>query len=239
GADAWRLDAAYAVPSQFWNAVVPAVRRAHPDAWFVGEVIHGDYAQIVRDSGLDSVTQYELWKAVWSSLASDNFFELDWTLRRHNDWVRSFTPMTFIGNHDVTRLATQIGPERAVLALAVLMTTGGVPSIYYGDEQGFTGVKYERVGGDDEIRPAFPAAPAELSPLGQWLYREHQNLIGLRRRHPWLTRAQTQQCDLTTTHYVYTSQALEGTMTVELDLRDQPTVVICGPWDEVLYRWPR
>ncbi len=68
GADGWRLDAAYAVDPAFWTRVLPGVRAAHPGAWFVGEVIHGDYAGYVASSGLDSVTQYELWKAFWRSL---------------------------------------------------------------------------------------------------------------------------------------------------------------------------
>ena len=83
GIDGWRLDAAYAVPASFWAAVLPAVRAEFGEAWFVGEMIHGDYAQYVADSGLDSVTQYELWHAIWSSLDTVNFHELDWTLRRH------------------------------------------------------------------------------------------------------------------------------------------------------------
>ena len=68
GADGWRLDAAYAVPPAFWARVLPRVRERHPDAYVVGEVIHGDYADFVEASGLDSVTQYELWKAIWSAL---------------------------------------------------------------------------------------------------------------------------------------------------------------------------
>ena len=35
-------------------------------------------ALFVDASGVDSVTQYELWKAVWSSLNDGNFHELDW-----------------------------------------------------------------------------------------------------------------------------------------------------------------
>ena len=50
GADAWRLDAAYAVPTSFWADVLPRVRAGHPDAWFEAEVLHGDYAGFVRDS---------------------------------------------------------------------------------------------------------------------------------------------------------------------------------------------
>jgi glycosidase len=238
GADAWRLDAAYSVPSAFWHAVVPAVRLKHPDAWFVGEVIHGEYARYITKGGLDSVTQYELWKAIWSSLQSDNFFELDWSLRRHNDCLTRFAPMTFIGNHDVTRIANQVGLDRVVLAVAILMTTGGVPSIYYGDEQGFMGTKYDRLGGDDEIRPVFPERPDELSPIGQWIYRAHQDLIGLRRRHPWLNRAKTEKRELTTTRYVYASHAPEGEIVVDLALQPRPQVTIRDEVGKVLYHWP-
>ena len=164
GAAGWRLDAAYAVPASFWAKVLPVVRDAHPDAWFLGEMIHGDYAAYAADSGLDSITQYELWKAIWSSLNDPNFFELAWTLGRHNDVLDAVMPQTFVGNHDVTRLASRLTDERHFgHALAVLLTVGGIPSIYYGDEQAFRGVKEERAGGDDEIRPAFPASPAELA----------------------------------------------------------------------------
>ena len=41
-----------------------------------------------------------------------------------------------------------------------------MPSIYYGDEQAFRGVKQDREGGDDAIRPAFPADPADLAAPG-------------------------------------------------------------------------
>jgi cyclomaltodextrinase / maltogenic alpha-amylase / neopullulanase len=101
-------------------------------------------------------------------------------------------PQTFVGNHDVTRLATAVGePELADLASVVLFVLPGVPSVYYGDEQAFRGVKEHRAGGDDEIRPAFPASPAGLAPYGWPTYRLHQRLIGFRRRHPWLVRGRT------------------------------------------------
>ena len=176
----------------FWAKVLPGIRESHPDAWFVGEMIHGDYAAYAADSGLESITQYELWKAIWSSLNDRNFFELAWALDRHNQVLDSVMPQTFTGNHDVTRLASQLTDERHFgHALAVLLTVGGIPSIYYGDERGFRGVKEDRAGGDDEIRPAYPASPAELPPDGWPVYRLHQRLVGFRRRHPWLVRART------------------------------------------------
>ena len=121
GADGWRLDAAYAVPPPFWARVVPQVRAGHPGAYLVGEVIHGDYPEFVARSGLDSVTQYELWKAIWSALNDRNLFELGYALGRHNEFLKTFAPLTFVGNHDVTRLASRLDDERHLAhALAVL-----------------------------------------------------------------------------------------------------------------------
>lgn len=221
GADGWRLDAAYAVDPAFWAAVLPRVRAAHPDVWIVGEMIHGDYADYAARARLDSVTEYELWKAIWSSLASENFFELDWTLRRHEDLLAAMVPMTFVGNHDVTRIASQVGPARARLALVVMATVGGIPSIYYGDELGWEAVKEERLGGDDAIRPPLPADPAQLA--GDWsLVDLHRDLIGLRRRHPWLVRARVVVDHLENTSLTYRAIERDGERAIRVALEILP-----------------
>ena len=187
GIAGWRLDVAYAVPADFWAGVLARVRSEFPDAMFLGEVIHGDYASIGKAGSLDAVTQYELWKATWSSLVDANFWELAHALERH---PTDILPNTFVGNHDVDRIASKVGPEKAVLAAAVLMTVPGMPSIYYGDEQGFTGIKREAEGGDTDIRQPLPGSPSELSTLGAQLHRWYQQLIGFRRRHAWLSTGQ-------------------------------------------------
>jgi cyclomaltodextrinase len=221
GADGWRLDAAYAVPPAFWAEVLPRVRAAHPEVYVVGEVIHGDYPGIVRASGMDAVTQYELWKAIWSSLNDANFFELAHALDRHNRFLDTFVPLTFVGNHDVTRLASQLRDRRHLAhALAVLLTVGGTPSIYAGDEQGFRGVKEDRAGGDDAVRPAFPDTPEQLAPHGWGIYRLHQELIGLRRRHPWLHHARATPLHLTNTELVYQVGPDRRRLLVALNLQD-------------------
>ena len=235
GASAWRLDAAYAVPPAFWARVLPRVRSEFPDAWFVGEVIHGDYAGIIERSSMDSLTQYELWKAIWSSLLDENFFELDWCLNRHNGFLETFVPLTFVGNHDVTRIASRIGDAKAALAITILLTVGGVPAIYYGDEQAFRGIKTDRPSGDDEVRPALPPRPEALSPLGGWLYRWHQELIGLRRRHPWLVGARTERIALENRLMEYDAVGTGGRrIRVRLRLEPVPRVEVEAPDEPAL-----
>jgi cyclomaltodextrinase len=223
GADGWRLDAAYATPRPFWTDVLARVKTRHPDAYLVGEVIHGDYEAIVAETGMHAVTQYELWKAIWSSLNDRNLFELAWALKRHAGYLDSFVPLTFVGNHDVTRIATRLTDERLLPhALAILFTTGGTPAVYYGDEQAFHGLKEERQGGDDAVRPAFPADPTGLAPWGAATFRLHQDLIGLRRRNPWLHNARTTAKQLTNTAAVL--ETTDGThrLTTALNLAEEP-----------------
>jgi cyclomaltodextrinase len=235
GADGWRLDAAYAVPRSFWAAVVPRVRAAHPDAYLVGEVIQGDYAGFVAETGIDAVTQYELWKAIWSSLNDGNLFELSWALGRHAELLDAFVPLTFVGNHDVTRLASRLDDERHLAhALAVLFTVGGTPSVYAGDEQAFRGVKEDRAGGDDAVRPAFPDRPADLAPYGWPVYRLHQDLIGLRRRHPWLHRARTHVLELANHQLLYEVRGGDRALLVALNLADDPADLSAPGADAVL-----
>ncbi|MEV0390393.1 alpha-amylase family glycosyl hydrolase [Nonomuraea sp. NPDC050643] len=229
GAAGWRLDAAYAVPAGFWSAVLPGVRARHPRAWFVGEVIHGDYAGYVARSGLDSVTQYELWKAIWSSLNDRNLYELAHALTRHDALLETFAPLTFTGNHDVTRLATRLDdPRHLGHALAVLFTVGGVPSVYYGDELGHQGLKEEREGGDDAIRPAFPATPAELPAAGREVFELHRRLIALRRRHPWLARARTSVTHLDNRTAVLRTGGPGRALLTLLNLEDRPHLFPLG-----------
>jgi len=222
GADGWRLDAAYAVPEAFWATVLPRVRERHPQAWFVAEVIHGDYPAFVDASTVDSVTQYELWKAIWSGLNDGNFHELDWALQRHNDFCDHFAPLTFVGNHDVTRIASRLeNAEHLPHALVLLFTTGGVPSIYAGDEFGYRGVKEDRAGGDDAVRPEF-GLPFAADDDARETLALHQFLIGLRRRHPWLHEARTAALLLSNRQYAYRTRCGDDSLLVALNLDDEP-----------------
>jgi cyclomaltodextrinase len=237
GIAGWRLDVAYAVPPQFWRDVLARVRAEHPDAIFLGEVIHGDYAEIARAGTLDSVTQYELWKAIWSSLVDANLWELAWALQRHDEFSEHLVTNTFVGNHDVPRIASTVGDAGAALAAVTLLTVPGMPSIYYGDEQAFRGVKGEGFEADDALRPALPASPAELDPHGAWMHELYRRLIALRRAHPWLVRSRITVDDKTNRTIDYTCTGDGHRLTASLSLDPEPSAVVTIDGDPAL-TWP-
>ncbi|MDO9395240.1 MAG: alpha-amylase family glycosyl hydrolase [Herbiconiux sp.] len=229
GADGWRLDAAYAVPPAFWARVLPRVRQTHPEAWFSGEVIHGDAAALVRESGLDSLTQYELWQGIWHGIADSNLFELAHAVERHSELLGAFIPSTFIGNHDVTRIATALGDARLLPhAVALLFTLAGTPSVYAGDEFGYRAVKEERLGGDDAVRPEFPAEPpveATLAPDARAALAVHGELIALRRRYPWLHSARTDVVSVTNTALLLRTATGAGAVLTALNIGTEPVLL--------------
>jgi cyclomaltodextrinase / maltogenic alpha-amylase / neopullulanase len=97
-----------------------------------------------------------------------------------------------------------------------------VPSVYAGDEFGFRGVKEERYGGDDAVRPEFGSPPAPLDAFGTEVWGLHQYLIGLRRRHPWLHAASTTALRLDNRHYVYETRSGDNALLVALNIDDEP-----------------
>ena len=104
----------------------------------------------------------------------------------------------------------------------ILLTTGGTPSVYSGDESGYRGVKEERFGGDDAVRPEFTAPLMGVDEHGHDIFRLHQYLIGLRRRHPWLHTARTSPLRLTNTQYVYATRNGADQLVVALNIDDAP-----------------
>lgn len=225
GIDGWRLDAAYAVPPAFWAEVLPRVRERFPEAWFLGEVIHGEAADLVRESSMDSLTQYELWQGIWHGIADRNLFELSHAIERHDELLATFVPQTFVGNHDVTRIASAVGADRVPHALAVLFTVAGTPSVYAGDEFGWTGVKEERIGGDDAVRPEFPASPVDAdadADADERILRAHQALLALRRRKPWLWRAHTDVIEVANTAVALRTAVGDDAVVVALNIGDDP-----------------
>ena len=110
----------------------------------------------------------------------------------------------------------------------MLFTVAGTPSVYAGDEFGFTGVKEDRVGGDDAVRPEFadhPPEPDELDAQAHTLYGIHRDLIALRRQRPWLHDAHSDVVDLTNQTIVLRTATAEGVVLAALNIGDEPAAL--------------
>jgi cyclomaltodextrinase len=230
GVDAFRLDAAYALPPAFLAEFADRLRAARADVSLIGEVIHGDYIRAARASHLTTVTQYELWKAIWSSLNDGNFFELAHALERHANFCQHFSPWTFVGNHDTTRIATQLTDKRNLPhAMAVLFSIPGTPAVYGGDEQGAEGTKYDRAGGDAQVRRPPPYRPTELTGEHLDLWQLHHDLIAVRRQRPWLATGKLRVTRLENRFLTYEVRSSGGSLVAALSTADK-TVRWNPPW---------
>ena len=112
--------------------------------------------------------------------------------------MEHFVPLTFLGNHDVTRVASQISdPRHWSHAVALLGFLPGVPCVYYGDEFGLEAVKENRPSGDDAVRPEMPKDRWLFTHSHPEVEQVYRRMIGLRRRNSWLVDAviETQQVE--------------------------------------------
>ena len=89
------------------------------------------------------------------------------------------------------RLAPLLDNSRPEIELihALVLSLPGSPCLYYGDELGLTGVKEDRLGGDDASRPALPGSPTDVDGVDERVLELYRRLIAFRRRTPWLTDA--------------------------------------------------
>jgi hypothetical protein len=100
-----------------------------------------------------------------------------------------------------------------------------------------TGVKEDRLGGDDAVRPAFPAAPADLPGVHGPVADAHRALLALRRRHPWLLRARSRMVELSNTRCVIEQTGDGERLLVELDVTGAPRARVTAPDGDVLFAW--
>ncbi|HEX8388658.1 MAG TPA: alpha-amylase family glycosyl hydrolase [Sphingomonas sp.] len=208
GVDGFRIDTAQHVNPEFWREFVPAMEqraklRGVPNFHIFGEVAMGEndpgrLASHTHVDGLPTVLDFAFQVAVGDMVANGKptseafrLFRGDVLYAGGYDTAKRLP--TFLGNHDAGRIGLFIrraNPNasdqellaRDLLAHAMLLTLRGVPTIYSGDEQGFTGD-----GNDQDAREdMFPSRVAS--------YNDNE-LIG--------TTATTAQANFDQAHPVY------------------------------------
>ncbi|MBP1573573.1 MAG: maltodextrin glucosidase [Oscillospiraceae bacterium] len=158
GIDGIRLDVAYCLDLQFLRELRGHCKWLKNDFWLMGETLHGDYNKWMNDEMLDSVTNYECYKGIYSSFNSMNMFEISYSINRQfgsEHWCiyRGKHLYTFVDNHDVSRIATILTCKEHIFGVYTLLyTMPGIPSVYYMSEFGEEGDKSQ---GDDALRLPF------------------------------------------------------------------------------------
>jgi cyclomaltodextrinase len=172
--DGLRLDVAEILDESFIIELKQFCKSIRPDFWLMGEIIHGNYNRLVNDDLLDSVTNYEVYKGMYSSHNDANYFEIAYSLNRQfgEDGIyRGLNLYNFADNHDVNRVASALKNSNHLFTLyTLLFTIPGIPSLYYGSEWGQVGV---RSANDDKLlRPKLHLiADAKAPPIYEHIKR--------------------------------------------------------------------
>lgn len=154
--DGLRLDAADKIIFDFFKELKIFTEKKKDNFWLMGEIIHGDYNRWANKESLDSVTNYECYKGIYSSHNDKNYFEIAYSLNRmfgDGGIYKDLCLYNFVDNHDVNRLASTLKVQEYLFNVyTILYTMPGVPSIYYGSEYGIKAVKGDKT--DLPLRPS-------------------------------------------------------------------------------------
>ncbi|MCP5097665.1 MAG: alpha-amylase [Chloroflexi bacterium] len=149
------------------------------DAVTVGEIWDESYAvaPYVQDGAVDLAFEFNLAEMIIYSINQQNPSALHSRLEEVFKRYPAGQYATFLTNHDMNRVMTQLDksddqPHRAYLAASTLLTLPGVPFIYYGEEIGMVGNRGLLTPRDEFVR----------TPM-QWSPEEHG---GFSRVQPWL-----------------------------------------------------
>lgn len=210
GIDGLRLDVAYCLDQNFLKELRGHCKWLSEDFFLLGETLHGDYNQWCNPEMLDSVTNYECYKGLFSSFNDMNMFEIAHSINRQfgsENWCiyRGKHLYTFVDNHDVTRVASILkAKEHLPLIYTLMFMMPGIPSVYYGSEFGIGGDK--RGGNDDVLRPEFDAE--KMKNEGHRDLTPHiRALCNIVKEHPAVSEGDYKQIQLTNRQYAFSRSA--------------------------------
>lgn len=154
-----------------------AIRTEYPDINIVGECWQESVAEMAYwqsgvqnydqyDSQLPSIMDFQLNKSIQLAFNEDEQHWDKGVARLYNTFAQDYlyanplNLMIFGDNHDMTRMASTFDNDidKFKLAFSFLLTTRGIPQIYYGSEIMMPGDKSK---GDGDLRHDFPGAWSE------------------------------------------------------------------------------
>ncbi len=149
GIDGWRLDVANEINDGFWRAYHNGVKSVNKDAILIGEV--WETANHWLDGTIfDSAMNYDFRNHCTRFIALETIDAMEFANRVTHMYVRyrkqtTFAQLNLLDSHDVSRFLSVCNNDLQKYKMALLfqMTFPGMPSIFYGDEKGITGITEE------------------------------------------------------------------------------------------------
>jgi len=220
--DGLRIDAANVMNLDFLKEISQFSKSKKKDFLLIGEAVQGDYNGLVHQGALDSVTNYEDYKGLYSSLNDKNYFEIAYSFNRlfgkEQGLYQDFYTYNFVDNHDVNRIASTLNNKSCLkIIYLMLFTMPGMPSIYYGSELAIEGVKGD--GTDAPLRPAYEDLNFDE---GHSLYKAISKMISIRKKLALLRYGQYSEMFVQSQQfgYIRTFEGQEGLILFNSDEQD-------------------
>jgi glycosidase len=240
GLDGIRQDTWQYVPNSFWREWTAAIKREYPAFSIVGEVKDGDVVHVsffqggrVRfdgvDSGLDTLLDFPLFYPIRHAFAEGkNLDEVPKTLAKDYLYTNPDVLVTLLGDHDDKRFMSEPGASITGLKLAhtFLLTTRGIPQLYYGDEIAMTGedepaTRQDFPGGfPGDRRNAF--TKTGRNPAEQDLFEYVRKLLHLRAELEPLRRGSLVNLHVAAQQYAYARVTDRGAVIVVINNDTKP-----------------
>ena len=218
--DGLRLDVAYLLEHSFLRNLRQKTSSWKADFLLLGELVAGDYKTWVNSEMLNSCTNYECYKGLFSSFNDLNLFEIAHSLNRQfasapYALYRNQRLMNFADNHDVDRIASRLSKKEHLEPLyAILFGIPGVPCLYYGSEWGATGKKTTHK--DEELRLSYD------HPEWNTLTDLISQLIKIRKNEKALLNGDYSQLALNNQHFLFTREYQQDKVIVGVNINQNP-----------------
>jgi glycosidase len=243
GLDAIRQDTLPYVPRTFWKDWMAAIKREYPQLNVIGETYDSDPAQVAffqggakqwdgADSGIDTEFDFPLFYAIRDAFAKgENVKKLAEVLSHDYLYAKPDILVPFLGLHDMLRFMSEEKATRQGLMLAqtFLMTTRGIPLIYYGDEVAMEGRS------DPDNRRDFPGGfPGDnrnafmsegRTPDERKVFDHLKRVIHLRKELESLRRGKLVTLAIADQHYAFARQTPRESVIVVFNNADKEAQV--------------
>lgn len=243
GIDGMRMDTWQYVPNSFWQKWTGAIKREFPKFRVVGEVKDGDVVHTsffqggrIRfdgvDSGLDSLLDFPLFYPIRHAFAEGKHLDaIPKMLAADYLYTDPEILVTLLGGHDDGRFMSEQGATIAGLKLAntFLLTTRGVPQLYYGDEIAMSGpdeptTRKDFPGGfPGDTRNAFTSAGRTTAE--QEVFEHIKTLTRLRSELDPLRRGRLVNLHVADQQYAYARAGKVGTVVTVINNDTKPAQI--------------